>query len=258
VLSRLPTEEQGRIMFEGMNLKDKTALVTGASRGLGRSLSGRLAAEGARVVLVARGEAEVEEAASVIRRQGGVAFAIAADVGDKEAIHRIAGRAAAMAGAVDLLIHNASTLGPVPLVPLLDTACEDFERAFAVNVLGPFRLTKALAGAMALRREGAVVSISSDAAVSAYADWGAYGVTKAALDHLTRIWAAELESTGVRFLSVDPGEMDTRMHADAMPEADRSSLASPDLVAARIVRLLTRDAAWKSGARVDAGGEASS
>jgi NAD(P)-dependent dehydrogenase (short-subunit alcohol dehydrogenase family) len=239
-----------------MKLKDKTALVTGASRGLGRSLAERLAAEGARVVLVARGEAELDEAAGAIRRRGGEAFAIAADLADKEAIHRIAGRAAALAGAVDLLIHNASTLGPVPLVPLLDTACEDLERAFAVNVLGPFRLTKALAGAMVVRKGGTVVAVSSDASVNAYPTWGAYGATKAALDHLTRIWAVELESTGVRFLSVDPGEMDTRMHADAMPEADRASLASPDLVAGRIVRLLAREASWKSGARVDASGEA--
>src|SRR6185437_6174995 len=121
-----------------MELRNKTALVTGASRGLGRALAERLALEGARVVLVARGASEVEEAAEAIRKRGGTAFAIAADVGEKEAVHRIAGRAAALAGALDLLVHNASTLGPVPLAPLLDTPCEDFERAFAVNVLGPF------------------------------------------------------------------------------------------------------------------------
>jgi NAD(P)-dependent dehydrogenase (short-subunit alcohol dehydrogenase family) len=234
-----------------MNPNDKTALVTGASRGLGRALAERLAAEGARVVLVARGEAEVEEAAAAIRKRGGAAFAIAADVGEKEAVHRIAGRAAALAGPVDLLVHNASTLGPVPLAPLLDTACEDFERAFAVNVLGPFRLSKIVAGAMAVRRSGVVVSVTSDASVNAYSTWGAYGVTKAALDHLTRIWAAELEGTGVKMLTVDPGEMDTRMHAEAMPDADRASLASPDLVAARIVRLISREG-WKSGDRVEA------
>jgi NAD(P)-dependent dehydrogenase (short-subunit alcohol dehydrogenase family) len=236
-----------------MVLGNKTALITGASRGLGRSLAGRMAAEGAKVVLVARDEVEVEAAARAIRENGGTAFAVPGDVGDKESAHRIAGQAAALAGAVDVLVHSASTLGPVPLAALLDTSCEDLERAFAVNVLGPFRLTKLVAGAMALRGEGIVVNVTSDASVSVYPTWGAYGVTKAALDHLTRIWAAELEATGVKLLAVDPGEMDTRMHADAMPEADRASLQSPDVVAELIVRLIIRDEGWKTGSRVEAG-----
>jgi NAD(P)-dependent dehydrogenase (short-subunit alcohol dehydrogenase family) len=234
-----------------MEIDSRAALITGASRGLGRSLAGRLAAAGARVVLVARDAGEVEAAARAIRQKGGVAFALAADVGDKDAAHRIAGQAAALAGAIDLVVHNASTLGPVPLAPLLDTSCEDFERAFEVNVLGPFRLTKLFAGAMALRGTGMVVHITSDASVSAYPGWGAYGVTKAALDHLTRIWAAELESTGVKLLAVDPGEMDTRMHADAMPDADKASLLSADVVADRIVRLVV-NGGWTTGARLEA------
>jgi NAD(P)-dependent dehydrogenase (short-subunit alcohol dehydrogenase family) len=238
-----------------MDLGNRTALITGASRGLGRSLAERIAAEGARVVLVARDQAEIEAAARAIREKGGAAFAVQGDVGDKESAHRIAGQAAALAGAVDVLIHNASTLGPVPLAALLDTPCEDLERAFAVNVLGPFRLTKLFAGAMAVRGAGIVVNVTSDAGLSAYPNWGAYGVTKAALDHLTRIWAAELEATGVKLLAVDPGDMDTRMHADAIPDADRASLRAPDLVADRIVRLLVHDEAWKTGARVEAFGQ---
>ena len=234
-----------------MELKNRTALVTGASRGLGRAIARRLAATGARVVLVARDAEAVEATARAIREKGGAAFAVPGDVGDKEAAHRIAGQAAALAGAVDVVVHNASTLGPLPLAPLLDTSCEDFERAFAVNVLGPFRLTKLFVGAMTLRRGGLIVHVTSDAGVAAYPNWGAYGVTKAALDHLTRIWAAELEATGVKLLAVDPGEMDTQMHADAMPEADRASLASPDVVADRIVRLMVDDT-WKSGARLAA------
>jgi NAD(P)-dependent dehydrogenase (short-subunit alcohol dehydrogenase family) len=241
-----------------MNLRDKTALITGASRGLGRSLAARLATEGARVVLVARDEEALDDAVRSIRREGGTAFAIAADVGDKEAAHRIAGRATALAGPVDLLVHNASTLGPVPLAPLLDTACEDLERAFAVNVVGPFRLTKLFVGAMALQRGGIVIHVTSDASVNPYPNWGAYGVSKAALDHLTRIWAAELEATGVKLLAVDPGEMDTRMHADAMPDADRASLEPPERAAERIVRLVARDGTWKSGARLEAAAAGSS
>ncbi len=237
-----------------MILDGKAALVTGASRGLGLSLAQRIAAEGARVVLVARGEVELEKAARAIREQGGRAFAVPGDVGDKESAHRIAGQAVALAGPIDLLVHNASTLGSVPLAPLLDTPCEAFERAFAVNVLGPFRLTKLFAGAMAIRSGGVIVHVTSDASVNAYPNWGAYGVTKAALDHLTRIWAAELEATGVKLVSIDPGEMDTRMRAEAIPDADRSALASPDVVAQKIVRLLLHDERWSTGARVDASG----
>ena len=154
-------------------------------------------------------------------------------------------------GPLDLLINNASTLGPQPLRLLLDTDCEDLSRALAVNLVGPFRLTKAVAGSMVLRGAGTIVNVSSDAAVEAYPRWGAYGASKAALDHLGRIWAAELEGTGVRVLTVDPGEMDTRMHADAMPDADRTLLADPARVAARIVALLASGAP-ASGARVAA------
>src|SRR5207302_9280153 len=132
---------------------------------------------------------------------------------------------------IDLLVHNTSTLGPTPLPLLLDTECEDFERVFQVNVLGPFRLSKAIAGGMALRGRGTIVHISSDAATNAYPRWGAYGVSKAALDHLARSWAAELGSLGVALVTIDPGEMDTAMHAAAMPEAARETLARPDAVA---------------------------
>ena len=139
-----------------------------------------------------------------------------------------------------MLINNASTLGPVPLRLLLDTNCEDLTRALEVNLVGPFRLTKALVGSMVLCGRGTVVNVSSDAAVEAYQRWGAYGASKAALDHLGRIWAAELAGTGVRLFSVDPGEMNTLMHAEAMPDADPASLADPAEVAARIVALLRK------------------
>jgi NAD(P)-dependent dehydrogenase (short-subunit alcohol dehydrogenase family) len=228
--------------------------VTGASRGLGAELARALAAEGARVLLVARGAGELEEVAASIRRAGGEAHAFAADVADKDATHAIAGAAAALVGDVDLLVHDASTLGPVPLKPLLDTECEDLGRALEVNVVGPFRLSKAIAGAMVLRGRGLVVHVSSDAAVVPYATWGAYGASKAALDHLTRIWAAELEGTGVAFLGVDPGEMDTKMHADAIPDADPASLTKPSVVAARLVRAIRGRAPGAAFARLELGG----
>ena len=137
-----------------MDIRDKSALVTGASRGLGAGLARELARRGARVVMTARGADDLDVVARTIREEGGVAHVLPADIGDKRAIHPLAGAAAALAGPVDILIHNASELGPVPLRFLLDTECEDLKRVLAVNVVGPFRLTKLLAGPMALRASG--------------------------------------------------------------------------------------------------------
>src|SRR5262245_45848454 len=171
-----------------MELRNTASLITGGSRGLGRALGSALAAAGARVVLVARRRAELDDAVDSIRNAGGTAWGIAADIGDKLVIHSVVAQAAALAGPIDILINNASTLGPIPLRLLLDTECEDLERVLQTNLVGPFRLTKVIAGAMALRGSGVVINISSDAAIEAYPHWGAYGTAKAALDHLTRIW----------------------------------------------------------------------
>jgi NAD(P)-dependent dehydrogenase (short-subunit alcohol dehydrogenase family) len=234
-----------------MDIRNTSALVTGASRGLGRALAHELADLGARVVLVARHEGPLADAVASIRRAGGDAHGIAADIADKDAVARIAGEAAALVGPIDLAIHNASTLGPTPLRLLLDTDCEDLATVLETNLVGPFRLTKMLAGSMVLRGKGTIVHVSSDAAVAAYPRWGAYGAAKAAQDHLSRILAAELDGTGVRVLAVDPGEMDTLMHAAAIPDADPAVLLAPAEVARRIVALL-RDPAASSGARVEA------
>ena len=217
-------------------LTGQNVVVTGGSRGLGRALGAALARAGARVVLVAREPGPLAAAVAEIRAAGGEAHAIVADVADSDATHAIAGQAAALVGPIDILINNASTLGPVPLRLLLDTDCEDLERALAVNLVGPFRLTKALAGPMVLRGRGTIVNISSDAAIEAY-DAGAPTARR------RRRWITwggsgrpSSAGTGVRVLTVDPGEMDTRMHADAMPDADPTPRwPIPARVAARIV-----------------------
>lgn len=234
-----------------MDLRGRSALVTGASRGLGKAVALGLARRGARLALVARTPGPLGDVADEIRREGGEAHAIPADVGDKRAIHPVAATAAALVGPIDLLILNASTLGTVPMRLLLDTDCEDLERVLAVNLVGPFRLAKVIAGSMVLRRSGIVVSVSSDAAVAAYPRWGAYSVSKAAVDHLVRVLAAELDGTGVRFLSIDPGEMDTDMHAAALPDADRRLLARPETVAERVLEIVS-DPTVPSGARLAA------
>ncbi|MFO0660764.1 MAG: SDR family oxidoreductase [Polyangiaceae bacterium] len=230
-------------------LLGRTALITGAGRGLGAELALALGRAGLRVVIVARNETDLARVVETARNEGSELHAFAANVADKRQAHAIAGAASAHVGPIDLLIHNASSLGHVPLRRLLDTDCEALEDTLSTNVIGAFRLSKIIAGAMVLRRHGTLVHISSDAAIEAYPSWGAYGLSKAALDHLSRTWAAELEGTGVRSLSIDPGEMDTQMHADAIPDADRSTLTSPREVATRIVRLLT-DTSVKNGDRL--------
>jgi NAD(P)-dependent dehydrogenase (short-subunit alcohol dehydrogenase family) len=233
-----------------MELDNKTILITGAGRGLGRALAGVLAKKGATVVLVARTASEVEEVAARIRSEGGRAHAFAADVGDFGAAHEIAGTAAALAGPIDVLVHNASTLGVTPLPRLADDGVENLRRVFDVNFLGPYAITRALIGSMILRGRGLVMLLSSDAAIEAYPGWGAYGASKAALDQLARVWAQELAASDVRFLSVDPGEMDTKMHADAMPDADPSTLADPNSVAETIARMISATDGIKSGSRL--------
>jgi NAD(P)-dependent dehydrogenase (short-subunit alcohol dehydrogenase family) len=234
-----------------MEIEGARVLVTGGSRGLGAALGRAVAREGAKVVLVARGEQALQEVAAGIRAEGGEAFALAADVGTKEDIHRISGVATALVGPLDVVIHNASVLGPLPLPLLLDTECEDFTQVLEANLLGPFRLTRAVLGGMMLRGHGLVLHVTSDASVNGYPGWGAYGVSKAALDHLGRVWAAEAAGTGVRFLSLDPGEMDTAMHAEALPEASREGLADPARVAETIVDIVRQAERLPSGARLE-------
>ncbi|WP_394848365.1 SDR family oxidoreductase [Pendulispora brunnea] len=235
-----------------MEWSGRGVLVTGASRGLGEQLARWFAKRGARVGLVARGREELERVKESIMAEDGTAAAIIADVGDKDATYAIAGTAAELIGPVDVVVHCASALGPLPMPLLLDTACEDLASVLETNLIGPFRLTKALAGPMILRGNGVVVFISSDAAVNGYPGWGAYGVSKAAQDHLARVWAAELTEAGVQFLSIDPGDMNTKMHADALPDADPATLLDPAVVAARIGTILEHRARIPSGTRLEA------
>jgi len=201
--------------------------ITGGTSGLGLALVDRLHKAGARVAFVARGRDRVE---AVQRRYPGT-HGIVGDISSKDAIYAIALQMLGELGGLDVLVNNASDLGPAPLALLGDTECEELERALATNLVGPFRLTKAVLGALAASaREGrgaVVLNVSSDAALNAYPTWGAYGASKAALHHMTRVWDEELREQGVRFLSLDPGDMDTPLHAAAVPDADRTQLKQP-------------------------------
>jgi NAD(P)-dependent dehydrogenase (short-subunit alcohol dehydrogenase family) len=211
------------------------AAVTGGTYGLGLEMVRELLARGAEVAFVARGRDRVEQVA----RENKGAHGIVGDISKKDDIYPVAIQIVGALGGLDVLINNASSLGPEPLALLADTDCEDLERALTVNVLGPFRLTKALLGALAASaREGrgaVVLNVSSDAAINAYPRWGAYGASKAALHHMSNIWNAELADEGVRFLSLDPGDMDTPLHAVAVPDADPADLKAPGDAARELV-----------------------
>ncbi len=216
--------------------------VTGGTSGLGLALVEILRDQGAAVAFVARQTRRVTEVA----RQHPGTHGIAGDVSRKDDTHPIAMRITAALGGLDVLINNASSLGPVPLALLADTECEDLETALATNVLGPFRLTKALLGALAASaredRTALVINITSDAAVTPYAGWGAYGASKAALSHMSRIWDEELQTHGVRVQAIDPGDMDTPLHALAVPDADPASLKQPADAAREIVAFIAAHA----------------
>ena len=208
--------------------------VTGGTSGLGLAIVRQLTRDGAHVAFVARSPADVERVAEATG-----AIGIVGDVSRKDDIYPTALQITGTLGGLDVLINNASSLGPTPLATLADTECEDLEEAFTVNVIGPFRLTKALLGALAGAaregRGGTVVNISSDAAVNAYPHWGAYGASKAALRHMSAVWDEEMRGMGIRFLSHDPGDMDTPLHAIADPDADPSTLKRPEDSAAELI-----------------------
>jgi NAD(P)-dependent dehydrogenase (short-subunit alcohol dehydrogenase family) len=219
----------GRNAFYGSRVA-----ITGGTSGLGLALVRELLDRGASVAFVARHRDGVDR---VVREHPG-AHGIVGDVSKKDEIHRIAMQIVGRLGGLDVLVNNASNLGPSPLALLADTECEDLERALSTNLVGPFRLTKALLGALASSvREGRgalVLNVSSDAAVTPYALWGAYGASKAALHHMSRIWNEELAAKGIGVLSLDPGDMDTPLHAIAVPEADRSRLRRPETAARQL------------------------
>lgn len=224
--------------IDASKLSGLRVAVTGGTSGLGLALVEGLRRGGAEVAFVARNAQRVKE---VARRVPG-AHGIDGDVSRKDETHALAMRITGALGGLDVLINNASSLGPVPLALLADTECEALETALATNLLGPFRLTKALLGALtAAAREGRpalVINITSDAAVTPYAGWGAYGASKAALSHMSRIWNEELREHGVRVEAFDPGDMDTPLHALAVPEADPATLKKPSDSAAEILELL--------------------
>jgi NAD(P)-dependent dehydrogenase (short-subunit alcohol dehydrogenase family) len=206
------------------------AIITGASRGLGLALARELARDGWRIIIDARGAQALERAARELRRLGDV-VAIAGDVADPE--HRQA-LVAAAGDRIDLLVNNASALGPSPQPELDSYPLDELERVYRIDVLAPLALVQ-----LALPRlphGGCIVNVTSDAAVEAYPGWGGYGSAKAALEQLTAVLAAERPE--LRVYAVDPGDMRTDMHQAAFPGEDISDRPEPHTVVPALLRLL--------------------
>ena len=211
----------------------RVAMVTGASRGLGRALAHALAEDGYRLVVDARDGAALRAAMAGLPADAVVA-ALAGDITDPS--HRAdLHRAANALGGPDLLINNAGTLGPSPLPAVSDFPLDELRAAFEVNVIAPLALTQLLLPALR-ERGGAVLSVTSDAAVEAYAGWGGYGAAKAALEQACNVLAAE--EVAVRVWRVDPGDLRTQMHQDAFPGEDISDRPLPESVVPAFRRLI--------------------
>ena len=213
-----------------MEHEPRTAIVTGGSRGLGLALVTELATRGWRVVTDGR---DADALATATAGLGPHVVAVPGDVTD--AHHRDA--LVAAAGTVDLLVNNAGGLGPSPLPALTAYPLDALDELFAVNVLAPLGLIQAVLPHLA--PGGAIVDVTSDASVEAYEGWGGYGATKAALDHVGRVLA--VERPDVRVLTVDPGDMRTRMHQDAFPGEDISDRPPPEASVAAILAIVDSD-----------------
>ena len=215
------------------------AIVTGASRGLGRAVAEELARRGWSLVVDARHGAALEELARRLEAAGAVVRAVAGDVTDAGHRRRLVDEAAAL-GSLELVVNNAGALGPSPLPRLAELPVDALGPLMAVNVAAPLALVQS-ALPLLRRSRGTVVAVTSDAAVEGYEGWGVYGASKAALEQLHRVLA--VEEPDVRVIVFDPGDMRTRMHQDAFPGEDISDRPEPSVAAAALGRLVESAAA---------------
>src|SRR2546430_12986855 len=228
----------------------KVALITGASRGLARALAGFLGKQGYALIAMARNETDLQAAAKEFTAAGVPVVSIPGDVSVPSDRLRLL-EAANRYGRIDLLVNNASELGDTPLPPLENASRDTFLRVFDVNTLAPLALIRE-ALPFLTRARGLVVNITSDAAVGGYPRWGVYGASKAALELVSKTLAAELKDQDVAVVSVDPGDMRTRMHQDAYLGQDISDRPLPDVTLPFWAWLLSQPPMKVSGMRYQA------
>ncbi|AYA76978.1 SDR family NAD(P)-dependent oxidoreductase [Bacillus sp. Y1] len=233
-----------------MNSND-VVMITGASKGLGKALTLAFAKQRKRLSICARNTEALSQVKEEAEQLGAEVFAIKADISLQRDVERFVALTVERYGQIDVLINNASTLGPSPIPLLLDYPEDDFSTTLHVNVLGPFSITKRVLIHMLLQNKGSVINITSEAGSTGYAGWGAYGVSKFALEGLTETWADELRETNIRINMVDPGEMNTEMHVLAVPDCDYP-LADPNDVVDIFLYLASEDSINITGKRFEA------
>jgi NAD(P)-dependent dehydrogenase (short-subunit alcohol dehydrogenase family) len=197
----------------------KVIMITGASKGLGKELALQFAKEGAKLAITARNQGPLSTVEKEIRALGAEVAATAGDMSVPGDVDRFVSVAEEAFGRIDVLINNASIFGPGPRL-LADYPEEDFLEVMKVNAFNPFIVTKRVLPGMMMRKGGSIINLTSEAGKTGFAEWGAYGISKFAVEGLTQTWADELDGSGVRMNMVDPGEMDTGMHDEAVPECD--------------------------------------
>ncbi len=229
----------------------KVMMITGASRGLGKALALYFAKEGFNLAICARTEGELLNVKEETEAYGADVLAVTADASRARDVERFVALTEDYFGHIDVLINNASMLGPSPMPYLLDYPEEDFAEVIRVNSIGPFLVTRRVLPAMLQRNKGSIINVTSEAGNVGYAGWGAYGISKFALEGLTETWADEVAETGVRVNMVDPGEMDTEMHALAVPDCDYE-LADPNDLVHVFGYLVSEDSSEENGKRFSA------
>ncbi|MBB4825058.1 NAD(P)-dependent dehydrogenase (short-subunit alcohol dehydrogenase family) [Sporosarcina luteola] len=221
-------------------MKNRVVMITGASKGLGRALTLAFAKEGAKLAICARTEKSLQMVKREAEAFGTEVLAITADVSNVRDVERFIATAENAFGRIDVLINNASILGPSPMPMLLDYPEEDFAEVLRVNVVSAFLVTRRVIPGMLERNDGAIINVTSEAGHTGYAGWGAYGISKFAIEGLTETWADELRHTNVRVNMIDPGEMNTEMHRLAVPDCDYP-LANPEDVVDTFLQLASAE-----------------
>lgn len=233
------------------SMNNKVVMITGASKGLGKALTLAFAREGASLAICARTEALLLQVKTEAEALGGKVLAVTADVSHSRDVERFVAMTEEAYGGIDVLVNNASILGPSPMPLLLDYPAEDYAEVIRVNAVSPFLMARRVLPGMLQRNEGSIINVTSEAGHFGYGGWGAYGISKFAVEGLTETWADELSETNIRINMVDPGEMDTEMHALAVPDCDYP-LAKPQDIVDVFLYLASKASIEVNGQRLDA------
>ncbi|MCM3117944.1 SDR family oxidoreductase [Neobacillus sp. MER 74] len=235
-------------------MNNKVVMITGASKGLGRALTLAFGKEGAKLAICSRTPEKLLKVKEEVKKLGAEVLAVTADISKSRDVERFIAMTEEAFGHIDVLINNASILGPSPMPLLLDYPEEDFAEVLRVNAVSPFLVTRRVIPGMLERNEGSIINVTSEAGHTGYAGWGAYGISKFAVEGLTQTWADELKETNIRVNMVDPGEMDTDMHQLAVPNCNYP-LAKPEDVIEIFLYLASDKSAAINGQRFEAQAE---